>query len=191
MTEVELGSPVMDLPVPHWKWVTTICLSFTCLSIFLGARPGLPHPGLAAWDWQGGQEQIGWCPGLRGTASDLCFHRWPLLFHLGPQVVWCGWGRSEAEVRGQQATGTASSQAASGTAQSPAVRLNGLPVLGRKLSPLVHPPLGVGAQFWPGSLAGLPASPRCPASAWPSFCGHLSQCLCCFWPSGRPCKWPP
>ena len=102
---------------------------------------------------------------------------------LGPRALWCVWGGSEAGARGQQARGTASSWATSGSAQSPAVRLNGLPVLSRKGSAAslagrgswgegaARGSWGEGAAAW----RQLPTAwPRLgPSLACPSFCGPV------------------
>ena len=133
------------------------------LSSLLGTHLGPLHSQLAAW------ESLGYRELVRG--ADLCCSQWPVLLHLGAPscLVWLvqvrGWGQ------GQWATGTAPAgphQAQtrwSGPAQSPAVCLNGLLVLSRKLSPARPPHQAEGGggegreRAWPRALAGLAGSP--------------------------------
>lgn len=184
-----LGVQVWVSWEPLWKRVFSICSSFICLSSLFPTRLGLPHHGLVAlgevdeeWVRTNPVESLGCKERVCGPASDLCFPYWLLLLHLGALscLVWLGqvrgWGPGGSGPRAQSPAGPHLAQTRwSGTAQSPAVRLNGLLVLSRKLSPARLQEVGRegGEPAWPRALAGLAGSSLLPS---------LSQTLTLAWP---------
>lgn len=152
------------------------------LSSFLGTHLGPRHVRLdERWARTDREEPLGYRELAPGAASDLCCSHGPLLLHLGALscLVWLG--RSEAGAGGQWATGTAPAgprQAQtrwSGPAQSPAVCLNGLLVLRRKLPPALPARLREAGER-DGSVPGPEpwlALQAVPALAQPSICDHL------------------
>ena len=152
------------------------------LSSFLGTHLGPRRVRLDdRWAGTDREEPLGYRELVPGAASDLCCSHGPLLLHLGAPscLVWLG--RSEAGAGGQWATGTAPAgprQAQtrwSGPAQSPAVCLNGLLVLCRKLPPALPARLREAGER-EGSVPGPEpwlALQAVPALAQPSICDHL------------------